>query len=121
MKEIVVRVDNYYSYVGWDGHGGCCEGVNKRWEAGWKMKEDTEQLIILGGGCFFMFLWRKTVPTDRILQLIELGVNADGRIRDVEPASWRADLSFGIAEPSACSTNFGDKAVLPSCIMEANG
>jgi hypothetical protein len=85
----------------------------------WNMKEDTGYLIVLGGGCFFKFLWRNVFHAERMLQLIELGVNAHGRIQDFEMASWRLDLSFD-NEPSASSTSFGDKAALPFCITEVN-
>jgi hypothetical protein len=78
----------------------------------WNMKEGTGYLIVFGGGCFFKFLWRNVFHAERMLQLIELGVNAHGRIQDFEMASWRLDLSFD-NEPSASSTNFGDKAALP--------
>jgi hypothetical protein len=37
---------------------------------------------------------------------------------------WRVGYSLDLSfdnEPSAGSTNFGDKAALPSCITEVNG
>jgi hypothetical protein len=67
-----------------------------------------------------MFLWRNFFHAERIWQLIGLGVNAHGRIRDFE-ASWLLDLSLGIAGPSAGSTNFRDKTVLPIWITDVNG
>jgi hypothetical protein len=43
---------------------------------------------VLGRGCFFMFLRRNISYAERMLQLIDLGVNAHGRIQDFEMASW---------------------------------
>ena len=62
----------------------------------WNMKGDTGYLMVLGGACFFMFLWRNVFHAERMLQLMDLGVNAHGRIQDFEVASWRLDLSFGM-------------------------